>query len=315
MARNSPLALSRRAASLLVYLGAPLVLLTGCTQVYLGGGWMCLNVWKICSPKGPMLSICAIIPCADPAVWISSVHDPHVELSLHCIDYVVETTPTSLSHRVLNLVHSLQLMQSKLLWIKKCLSIEDGGCLTPRILTVLISSVGREQSTQHFVGTLLLLSTQSDTLKTYMGLQFSLTNRYLSCRIHDATRQWEPQIVWASCITNILMLNCLREVGTLLPRPALTDSSNFLSKSNRSNTNDQDWTGHDNLAFLAMLQGRLPAKHTVDLTWQTGSPDNSGTSVWKFCLPQHVHQWKDQVEATGWSTGICPECQQELSLN
>ena len=95
------------------------------------------------------------------------------------------------------------------------------------------------------------------------------------------------------------MLNCLREVGTLLPRPALTDSSNFRSKSNRSNTNDQDWTGHDNLAFLAMLQGRLPAKHTVDLTWQTGSPDNSGTSVWKFCLPQHVHQWKDQVEANG----------------
>lgn len=204
MARNSPLALSRRAASLLVYLGAPLVLLTGCTQGLFGRG---MDVFKCVEDLLPqrtyVIYLWAIIPCADPAVWISSVHDPHVELSLHCIDYVVETTPTSLSHRVLNLVHSLQFMQSKLLWIKKCLSIEDGGCLTPRILTVLISSVGREQSTQHFVGTLLLLSTQSATLKTYMGLQFSLTNRYLSCRIHDATRQWEPQIVWASCITNI----------------------------------------------------------------------------------------------------------------
>ena len=98
-------------------------------------------------------------------------------------------------------------------------------------------------------------------------------------------------------------------------QPSLICPIFCFPKSNRSNTNDQDWTGHDNLAVLVMLQGRLPAKYTVDLTWQTRSPDNSGTSVWKLRLPQHVHQWKDKVEATRWSTAICAECQQEHRLN
>ena len=166
MARNSPLALSRRAASLLVYLGAPLVLLTGCTQGLFGRG---MDVFKCVGDISPwrtyVIYLWAILPCADPAVWISSVHDPHVELSLHCIDYVVETTPASLSHRVLNLVRSLQIVQSELLCLTNYLSIDDGGCLTPRIFTILISSVEREQSIQHLVETLLLLSTQSATLK------------------------------------------------------------------------------------------------------------------------------------------------------
>ena len=50
MAPNSPLALSRRASSLLVYLGAPLVLLTGCTQGLFGQG---MDVFKCVSEFSP----------------------------------------------------------------------------------------------------------------------------------------------------------------------------------------------------------------------------------------------------------------------
>ena len=98
--KTSPLSLSARAAQLLLLLGAPLTLPLGCS---------------VCEDQAdPMHDLCDIYPYIDFQIdsveaelalsWFETNLLMHKELSLHCVDYVVETSSISQSRRVINSV-------------------------------------------------------------------------------------------------------------------------------------------------------------------------------------------------------------------
>ena len=132
MGRNSALALTARQSQLLIFLGVPLVLLHG----GMWRGWFSVKgnledmtlIYSIfsssleCGTKFQVLcmqiemystSIVRPVQLATSTLslslhgWLKDRNTCLGQLSLHCIDYVVELTPPSQSHRVANLGHGL----------------------------------------------------------------------------------------------------------------------------------------------------------------------------------------------------------------
>ena len=146
MATPSPMALSAKASRFLVLLGAPLVLLPGRNHKQTDLDWN--KLWWMQASQTTSYNVISW----NEMFWINIQSIRHLDslswyeikcyfshLSLHCIDYIIETTPLCRSARVLS-----SASQESYAWYDAC-SVLDGIHTFPSRITSLSGNWGSWQ--------------------------------------------------------------------------------------------------------------------------------------------------------------------------